>query len=453
MRLIPDTLTGRTLMVLLIGLAVAQGLQILAYQINLAHELSEASKRHIGGRIAAARRAVLNLPPSADRDAIVSALSDAGLELHWSPASDLPPVGEKHWNVELTRDLQRLVPDLGATDLRISDRHALGLASPVEHLLLVSSELPDGSWVSARMPLDASPLISTWSLLMWAAASGLLIMILAAWSMRMVTAPLAALSDAAAELRLDGRNSHLPESGPREIRRAARAFNEMQERIRKLVADRTQMLAAISHDLKTPLTRLRLRAELLDDAELRTEMLADLEEMESMIGSTLAFLRGEMTNEQWKTLDLASMLATLCNDAADAGRSVDYSSEGSCPLYCRPVAMKRAFSNLIDNAVKYGRAAGVRLTGPLNGQARVEIADSGPGIPATERDKVFEPFYRIDASGQPLNVRGTGLGLTVAKAVITAHNGTIDLHDREGGGLRVVVTLPTAGLANTASPG
>lgn len=172
-----------------------------------------------------------------------------------------------------------------------------------------------------------------------------------------------------------------------------------------------------------------------------------------MIGSTLAFLRGEMTNEQWKTVDLASLLATLCNDAADAGQSVEYSSQGSCPVYCRPVAMKRAFSNLIDNAVKYGRAARVRLTGPSDGQARVEIADSGPGIPATEREKVFEPFYRIEASGLPSNVRGTGLGLTIAKAIITAHNGTIDLHDREGGGLRVVVTLPMTRVANTASSG
>ena len=212
----------------------------------------------------------------------------------------------------------------------------------------------------------------------------------------------------------------------------------MQARIDRMITDRTQALAAVSHDLRTPIARLRLRASFLDDAELQGQFDADLAEMDAMVGTTLAYLRGDQEQEARRPTDLAAILETLCDDATDAGKDVLYEGPAQARLTGRPLALKRALSNLIDNAVHYGGAARVRV---CIGETAcvVHVEDSGPGIPEDQMDSVFEPFRRLDhARGRG----GSGLGLTIARQAVEAHGGIIRLSNRPEGGLRATVVLP-----------
>jgi hypothetical protein len=207
-----------------------------------------------------------------------------------------------------------------------------------------------------------------------------------------------------------------------------------------LVSDRTQALAAVSHDLRTPIQRLRLRAGFLDDAEAQRSIDADLDEMEAMVGATLAFLRGDTDGEEPRPTDLAAILRTLCDEAADRGGAVTIDGPDHVLLRLRPVATKRAFANLIDNAVKYGGAAWVALRDAPEA-AVVSVEDDGPGIPEAAMATVFEPFQRLEAS-RNRGTGGTGLGLTIARRAVEGHGGTITLANRPGGGLVVTVRLP-----------
>jgi signal transduction histidine kinase len=257
---------------------------------------------------------------------------------------------------------------------------------------------------------------------------------------RRVTAPLGRFSAAAVRLGTDVDAPPMEESGPTEIREAAQAFNQMQRRIRRFVEDRTQMLAAISHDLRTMLTRFSLRADYIDDEEQRAKTLADLAEMQSMLEATLSLARDDAAAEPRTAVDLSSLLQTLCDDLADAGQPVTFEGADRVTLACRPAALRRAFANLIDNAVKYGREAVVGLSDGAD-EVVIRIADRGPGIPEAEREKVFAPFYRLEGS-RSRETGGTGLGLALARNLVRGHGGDITLEDRAGGGLVVRVALP-----------
>ena len=218
------------------------------------------------------------------------------------------------------------------------------------------------------------------------------------------------------------------------------AFNRMQERIKRLIDDRTQTLAAVSHDLKTPLTRLRLRAHFVQDEELRETIESDLDEMEAMIQLTLDFLRGDASGEEIRTVDIGTIIESVCDSFADSGHDVVLRADVHAPLSCRPLALKRAFSNLVDNAVKYGTRARVSLEKRAD-ELIVTIDDDGPGIPAAEFDRVFDPFYRLEAS-RSRETGGTGLGLTVARSTIRAHGGDVRLCEQNRRRPAVTVTLP-----------
>ena len=258
---------------------------------------------------------------------------------------------------------------------------------------------------------------------------------------RWLTAPLRTLAAAADRIGRDMAAAPLPESGPREVRRAASAFNRMQDRLRRMVAERTETLAAVSHDLRTPITRLRLRTELVGDEALQRAIAADLDEMEAMIDGALAFLRGDSADEPGRSLDLAALVATVVSEAADAGRPAAMDDdEVAAPAIVvgRPMLLKRAFANLVDNAVKHGHAAKVAIIAVPDGIA-VRITDQGPGIPHAERERVFAPFHRL---GDPETApAGSGLGLTVARTAVERHGGAIRFEDAPEG-FRVVVTLP-----------
>jgi signal transduction histidine kinase len=215
----------------------------------------------------------------------------------------------------------------------------------------------------------------------------------------------------------------------------------MQSRLQRFLSDRTRMLGAISHDLRTPLTRLRLRIETDRAAEEKAKVLADIEIMESMLTSTLSFIRGVDDVEAAEVVDLDSLLQTVCDLVSDTGGEVSYSGPGRSRYYCKPQSMMRAFTNIVSNGAKYGVHAEVTLTRNASGGFKIEIADDGPGIAEGEKDKVFEAFYRT-ALARDTDRQGMGLGLSIARSIILAHGGTIELLDREPAGLIVAVTLP-----------
>jgi signal transduction histidine kinase len=269
------------------------------------------------------------------------------------------------------------------------------------------------------------------------------------WAIRRLTMPYSILADAAERFGRDRNPVQLPESGPREVRIAAHAFNLMQERLQRFLADRDQLVAAVSHDLRTPVTRLRLRAEFVEDADQRTRMLADLEDIESMTRAVLAFARDAAHPEPREPVDLISLLDALCSDQPDVALTLPSSLPPRIACQADPVALRRCIANLIDNAIKYGTCARVALT--LAGSTvRVSVDDDGPGIAEADREQVFRPFFRLEAS-RNRETGGTGLGLTIARTVARAHGGDVVLANRPEGGLRAELVLPLASATNPAS--
>lgn len=264
--------------------------------------------------------------------------------------------------------------------------------------------------------------------------------VLAAIIARMTMRPFKRLAQAATELGHDIERPPLPERGATEIRQAAAAFNAMQSRIRHHIKQRSHILAAITHDLQTPLTRLRLRLEKVDDAELREKLVSDLSAMQGMVREGLELARSMDSAEPMQRLDLDSLIDSVCTDAVDAGQSVSVEGRTGVSLMARPIALRRCLTNLIDNAVKYGQAA--KVAAMQDGRsALIRIRDGGAGIPDSELEKVFEPFYRLESS-RSRDTGGTGLGLTIARNIIEQHGGTITLRNVTGGGLEVLVRLP-----------
>ncbi len=265
---------------------------------------------------------------------------------------------------------------------------------------------------------------------------GLLSYLIARMSMR----PLQKMAEAAAALGQDIDRAPLPEQGTNEIIQATRAFNAMQARIRQNITQRTQMLAAITHDLQTPITRMRLRLEKVSDDELRERLVNDLSNMQILIKEGLELARSMDTNEAMQTLDLDSLLDSICTDASDAGQAVSYQGCGSTMVMARPQGLKRCLSNLIDNAIKYGEQAEVGLELQQN-RVVIRIADHGPGIPEIYLDKVLEPFFRLESS-RSRESGGTGLGLSIAQNIAQQHGSNLRLKNRNQGGLEVSLSLP-----------
>jgi signal transduction histidine kinase len=257
---------------------------------------------------------------------------------------------------------------------------------------------------------------------------------------RMTTSPLKKLAQAAKNLGNDINHPPLKLTGVSEIRQASAAFNAMQARIRQYIAQRTEMLAAITHDLQTPLTRLRLRLEKVSDCELQQRLIGDLSAMQEMVREGLDLARSTDTNETMQALDLDSLLDSVCADATDAGQEVVLVGRSAMRAFGRPMGLRRCLVNLIDNAVKYGHNARVTVD-RTKGAARIRIRDSGPGIDAAELARVFEPFYRVESS-RSRESGGTGLGLTIARNIAEQHGGTIALANHPEGGLEVTLMLP-----------
>jgi signal transduction histidine kinase len=267
------------------------------------------------------------------------------------------------------------------------------------------------------------------------------VIILSWWAARQLTAPLAKFADAAERFTTDVVGLPIPEQGPLEVRRAAKALNEMQTRLAKLIANRTRMLAAVGHDLRTPITRLRLRAEDIANEELRVQVLRDLGTMQNLVQSALSFLRGQHEPGPAIKTDLPPLVQTVCDSFADMGHNVHYSGVTHLYVHCEPDQLMRAVENLIDNGLKFGSTVEVRVE-QRESAAVIDIRDNGPGIPTTEKPRVIEPFYRGDTARNLSEGDSFGLGLSIAHAIVERSGGRLDLMDGTPTGLLARITVP-----------
>jgi signal transduction histidine kinase len=265
--------------------------------------------------------------------------------------------------------------------------------------------------------------------------------LLSLWATRALTAPLSSFAKAAENFSVNGGTAPLPERGPEEIRSVAKALNRMRERITALIDDRTKMLAAISHDLRTPITRMRLRAEFIDDEMVRHRMMSDLDQMRSMLESVLSFLRNDRKLEEMTLVDIASTLHLITDQFADMGHKVTYQGPQHAMATARPGDLHRSVTNLVENAVRFGGQALVRLDVRPD-QITIDVEDDGPGISDAHKANVLEPFVRGDNARNMDEAEGFGLGLSIANAIVLAHGGTLSLHDRQPHGLVVRIQLP-----------
>lgn len=302
--------------------------------------------------------------------------------------------------------------------------------------------LPDGAMISAnilpeprRPPFLGSPWMTT---LLFAVIS---VTLLGLWAARALTAPLSSFAKAAESFSLNGAAAALPERGPEEIRFLAKALNRMRERITGLIDDRTRMLAAISHDLRTPITRMRLRSEFIEDETQRSRMLGDLDQMRSMLESVLSFLRNDRKLEAMTLVDIASTLQLVTDQFGDMGCKVSYDGPAHAMATVRPDDLLRSVTNLVENAVRFGAEATIRLrTAP--DLVTIDVEDDGPGISDAQKNNMLEPFVRGDDARNMDEASGFGLGLSIANAIVLAHGGALSLHDRQPRGLIVRIQLP-----------
>ncbi|HEY4044673.1 MAG TPA: ATP-binding protein [Rhodopila sp.] len=439
----PRSLAARTAFVLLLGLAVVQMAGLTIHALDRLDVQRLAQARDLAIRVVGIYRTIaLTDPP---RRAEVLAELHRGPDLTavlspWPPQADIPAMPGPAQ--QLLRVNLNLVP-LGAPQLRWRELVIYG--GHPWHQAIIGMRLPDGEWIDVTAELEPlrawhSPTFLSAFALMTATAA-----LLTLWAVRRLTAPVRTLAEAAEALGRDVNAPPLPENGPTEVAIAAVAFNTMAARIRRFVQDRTELLTAIGHDLRTPITRLKLRAEFVEDDEQRGKILADLEELEAMVSATLAFGRDARTTEPVSPLDLAELLRTILDEAGDAHPDVSdklhYEGPAHLTVRARSLALKRVLVNLVTNAVNYAGSATVRLSPPDGRMVVIEIEDDGPGISPAELDRVFEPFHR----GEPSRNRetgGVGLGLPIARNIMRAHGGDVMIANRPSGGARATVTLP-----------
>jgi signal transduction histidine kinase len=269
---------------------------------------------------------------------------------------------------------------------------------------------------------------------------GIAVVGLAIWVVSRITIPLRTFGQAAKRLGRDVNAPPMIEEGPLEVQKAAKAFNEMQDRLKRLIENRTLMMAAISHDLRTPITLMRLRSELVENEEDREKMLATLGDMEKMISLTMEFAKQDAADEERKNVDIVALVESLCDDLEDTGKDVHFEPCEQILYVCAPIGMKRLVSNLIENALKYAGKAEIYVRSTFD-QVSIIIEDDGPGIPENQLQRVLQPFYRCEAS-RNRDTGGVGLGLSVAQSIVEAHGGELHLTNKPSGGLKVEAVFP-----------
>ena len=475
-RWLPKSLFSRMVLVLLTGLVLAQAASLAIYW----RDRDEFMQRALGMRSVQRIADILALLESTapeERKRVIAVVNSPQLRV----ALDVPPVAAAEQSQSqdearsFSRALRRAVGDERPLSVIVMDAPflrgppqgygagmkggmgggwmgagpgggaagtgPLGGGFPFAGLsFVVQTRLADGTPVTfdSRQTQDAitapNRLMLSLGLLLGA------VVVLTLLAVRWVTKPLETLAQAAERLGEDIRRPPLDENGPLEASRAARAFNTMQRELVKFIDDRTRILAAMSHDLKTPITRLRLRAELLDDAALRARFERDLDEMQAMVGRTLEVMRGLDKESKRVPIDIMALLHSLQDDMRELGAEVEVEGAVLRPYSGSPEALKRCLQNVIENAIKYGSSARVIVIDRPH-ELEIRVRDKGPGIPPAQLERVFEPFYRLEAS-RNRESGGTGLGLTIARNLARSHGGEVRLRNLGEGGLEAVLTLP-----------
>jgi len=480
MRLLPRSLFARMVLILLGGLMAAQ---LLSFAIHW-QERGEFIMRAMGTRSAQRIADIVALLDSigpADRARIVSVLNSPPLRI----SLDEPPLvpvtdddaGKAEQAAQYAAVLRRALGENYPLVVNVTDARPRGGPGPGYGMgpgmmggpgrwgtdagtpgqveagtfgtgmrrragisLIVQARLQDGTLVTFNSRQSSESVNWPYRLLLSLLVLLAVVFAVTLVAVRWVTRPLKTLAAAAQSLGDDLNRPPLEEKGPIEVSRAARAFNTMQQKLVKFIAERTRIFTAMSHDLKTPITRLRLRAELLDDPELRAKFEKDLREMEAMVSDALDFMRGLDPREPQQPLDVMALLESLQADAREVGGKVEIEGAAHAPYLGHPQTLRRCLRNLIDNAVKYGNSATLVVADAAE-QLRICVRDAGPGIPEAELELVFEPFHRLELS-RNRSTGGTGLGLTIARNIARAHGGELVLRNLPAGGLEAVLTLP-----------
>ncbi|HEY8099263.1 MAG TPA: ATP-binding protein [Burkholderiaceae bacterium] len=469
MRLFPQTLFGQTLLSVIVGLIVAQSVGfwlMLEDRVRLGDRLRGT---YTGQRIAAVITTLDHATPG-EREWLIRALSmpPTYLTMHqpWQTSAALESEDARQFLEHVKKELPQSIamqvlsikraeagmPDdifarkfpSSASSATIDDErflHRHGHGPPLT-LLVGQAKLSDGAVLTFRHGLPRPRHDWPVQLLGLLIALVVSVALLVGWAVRRLTRPLASLADAAAGLATNLEQAPLSERGPLEISRAARAFNSMQRDLKNYLDTRSHALAAVSHDLRMPITRLRLRIEKLTDSAIKSKMEADLIEMDGMIDNTLAFLRAGSSEEKAVRLDFNALLESVMDDMAAVGARIQFSGHVSEPILIRPQALRRCLLNLLDNAYRYGGEQIDMSVAEQGDVLEIRIEDQGPGIPSTDLERVFEPYVRLESS-RAKHTGGSGLGLAIARAIARAHGGDVVLVARQSGGISAILTLPS----------
>lgn len=440
LRALPSSLFARMALILLAGLLVAQLASVWLQWGERASVVAQARGQNFADRIAEVVRLLEGTEP-AQRQAALAKLPYGDLRVSLISAEQVSATAPRGVMGAM------LAARLGSQ----REVRPLGMAGPMgmrrgNASRSLDVRLQDGQWVRFTGASESATPALPSELMLRLLITLLIVMAVVMIAVRQATRPLQQLAHAADSFGLDLDAPALAETGPLETRRAAHAFNRMQARIKRLVAERSRALAAVSHDLRTPLTRLRLRTELVDDTKLRDQMGADLDAMAAMIDATLDYLRGLQASEALRPLDINALLSSMSEDALVLGRHIDVTGAALLPYNARLSALRRALQNLIDNAIKYGSSAHLRVQDNAQ-ELRIMVEDDGPGIAPQELARVTEPYYRPDASRNSAT-GGVGLGLSIVRDIALLHGGDLLLTNRAQGGLCATLKLPRGSREN-----
>jgi len=426
----PQSLVARVVLILVVALACSQTLAFWLTRMERDKATTDIMMGYIEREVVSSVALLDNLPPE-------------------KRAEWLPRLARRSYDFILGPGITGAPPDkqLSAMIARyIAD--GIGKSYPLtanavpgsRERLQVHLQLSDGSPLTIDIrPMHGAPL-SDWLPVLLGVQ--LLVLALCFWfAVRIAARPLHQLAEAADALGPDLQPVRMPEDGPSEVARAARAFNAMQDRIAGYIAERVQILAAISHDLQTPITRMRLRVDMMDDEAQQPKLQQDLQEMENLVKEGVAYARSmHATSEEPRLIDPDALIDTLVFDYLDEGRDVKLQGRAGAALMTRPQALRRILGNLVDNALKYGGNAEIEVGRLQAGVLEIRVMDRGPGIPEDMLEAVFEPFRRLEES-RNRQTGGTGLGLAIARQLAQAMDATLTLHPRDGGGLEARLLL------------
>ncbi len=465
MKWLPQSLFGRVALILLTGLLLAQLLAAALQFRDRSQRLVNASGVFSAERIAEIVR-LLDDVGVTERKRLVSILNVPPLRVSlkqpvWKQSDSMTGNALK---VRFQQSLQRQLGQRYAIRVAVSDQplvggehnmrnlnqhnmnhmQAVGMSTPVALIFMAQVKLRDGIWVTFENSIAEEVLADSTSLLVTLGIILGTVLLVSLLAVRWVTRPLSMLADAAEKLGGNINQPALQETGPSEMRHAAKAFNLMQNRLQRFIEDRMRLLTAISHDLKTPITRMRLRSEMLDDSVIRSAFIKNLDEMQAIAAETLDFLRAENLREPLQTLDVCVLFESLRDDAAEIGQVIKIGDCNGIYYHGRPLALKRCISNLISNAIKYAGDAQVTFNNSTE-MLEIIVTDTGPGIPDEKLEQVFEPFYRLDSS-RGRDTGGTGMGLSIARNIALSHGGELVLSNNPEGGLQASLRLPRTSM-------